>query len=39
MVHTITVSVCEKTKELEDDLLNPDEDETIIEIIESKIKK
>ena len=39
MVYPFKVSIFGTTKELEDDLLNPDEDETIIEIIESKIKK
>ena len=39
MVYPFKVSIFGTTKELEDDLLNPDEDETIIEIIESKNKK
>ena len=34
-----TGSINGESKELEAGLLNPDEDETIIEIIESKIKK
>ena len=39
MVHPITCRIFGETKELEERLLNPDENETIIEIIESKIKK
>ena len=37
MIYPFTVSIFGETKGLEEGLLNPDEDEKIIEIIESKI--
>ena len=39
MIYPFTVSIFGETKVLEEGLLNPDEDEKIIEIIESKINK